>query len=103
MADTYYIDPLDGLRTIDKDPDATLDYVIDWSTWLSDISDTITGTPVWTVGAGLTKESQSNTTTTATAFISGGKVGSKEPVACSVTTVGGRTDERTIYLKIINR
>lgn len=102
MSDTYYTDT-DGLLTIDKDPDATLDYSQDWSDWLTDVSDTITGTPVWTVGAGLTKVSQSNTTTTATAFISGGVAGSKEPVACKITTSGGRTDERTVYLKIVDR
>ena len=102
MTDTYYTDT-DGLPTIDKDPDAVLDYSQDWSDWLSPLSDTITGTPTWTVGAGLTKTSQSNTTTSATAFISGGTVGSKEPVACKITTTGGRTDERTVYLKIVQR
>lgn len=99
---TYYTDT-DGLLTIDKDPDATLDYSQDWSAWLSPISDTISGTPVWTVGAGLTKVSQSNTTTSATAFISGGTLGSKEPLACKITTAGGRIDERTVYLKIVQR
>jgi proline racemase len=70
---------------------------------LSAISDTITGTPVWTVGSSLTKDSQSNTTTTTSAVISGGLVGMKEPLSCKITTAGGRTDERTIYLKIIQR
>jgi len=101
-ADTYYTDT-DGLLTIDKDPQAVLDYVFDWSAWLSAISDTITGTPLFTVGAGLTLASQSNTTLTATAFVSGGTVGSKAPVSCRITTAGGRTDERTVYLKIVNR
>ena len=55
MADTYYIDT-DNLLTIDKDPNAVLDYVQNWATWLAEVSDTITGTPVWTVGAGLTKD-----------------------------------------------
>lgn len=102
MTETYYFDT-DGLPTIDKDPNATLDYSQDWSDWLSPISDTITGTPVWTLGAGLTKISQSNTTTSASAFISGGVIGSKEPVACKITTTGGRVDERTVYLKIVQR
>ena len=103
MADTYYTDPQDGLLTIDKDPDATLDYSQDWSAWLTPLSDTITGTPVWTAGAGLTVVSQSNTTTSATAFISGGKVGNKIPLACKIVTAGGRTDERTVHLKIVQR
>lgn len=102
MADTYYTDT-DNLLTIDKDPNAVLDYVQNWATWLAEVSDTITGTPVWTVGAGLTLDSQSNTTTAATAVISGGMVGSKEPVSCRITTAGGRVDERTFHLKIVQR
>ena len=49
------------------------------------------------------RESDSTTTTTATAVISGGRVGSKEPVACRITTAGGRVAERTFYLKIVQR
>ena len=50
-----------------KDPSAVLDYVINWSTWLG--SDTITGTPTWTVPTGITKDSQSNSTTAATIWL----------------------------------
>lgn len=102
MADTYYTDT-DGLLTIDKDPDAVLDYSQDWSAWLTPLSDTITGAPLWTAGTGLTIVSQSNTTTSSTAFVSGGKVGNKIPLACRITTAGGRTDERTVHLKIVQR
>jgi hypothetical protein len=102
MADTYYTDT-DDLRTIDKDPAAVLDYSQDWSAWLTDMTDTITGAPVWTVGTGLTKDSQSNTTTSASAFISGGTAGQKYPVACKITTAGGRVDERTFWIKVLNR
>ena len=102
MADTYYTDT-DGLMTIDKDPSDVLDYPVDWTAWLATISDTITGTPVWTVGTGLTKDSQANTTTTATAVISGGTAGQKYPVANKITTVGGRTVERTFWIKVLNR
>lgn len=91
------------LSTFTKDPDATLDYSIDWTAdgWIG--ADTITGTPVWTVPVGLTLESQSNTTTVATAWISGGTVGADYAVACKITTAGGRTDERTIRLQIRQR
>jgi hypothetical protein len=102
MADTYYTDT-DGLLTIDKDPDAVLDYSQDWSAWLTPLGDTITGAPVWTAGAGLTVVSQSNNTTAAIAFISGGQVGNKIPLACRIVTAGGRTDERTVHLKIVQR
>lgn len=93
----------DILKTFKKDPSATLDYIVDWDAddWLG--TDTITGTPVWTVPSGIVKDSQSNTTTTATAWISGGSHGSDYDVACKITTAGGRTDERTIRLQVRNR
>lgn len=85
-----------------KDPQATLDYTFDWGPWLAPIADTI-ATVTWTTSGTLTKTSQSNTSTTATAFVSGGTLDSTETLACRITTNGGRTDERTIQLKIVNR
>lgn len=86
-----------------KDPSATLDYTVDWDAdnWLG--ADTITGTPTWTVPGGLTLSSQSNTTTQATAWLSGGSDGTDYDVACRITTVGGRTDERTIRIRVRQR
>lgn len=91
------------LKTFTKDPDATLDYTVDWDgdDWLG--SDTITGTPTWTLPSGVTLASQSNTTTTATAFISGGTANVDYDVACKIVTAGGRTDERTIRLQVRHR
>lgn len=84
-----------------KDPEAILDYQWDWSAWL--LTDTITGTPTITVPTGLTLSVQTNTTTTVTAFISGGTVGTTYTVECKIVTVGGRTDERSITIKIEER
>lgn len=91
------------LKSFPKDPAAVLDYTIDWDAddWLG--SDTITGTPVWTVATGLTKDSQSNTTTTATVWLSGGTANTDYDVACKITTAGGRTDERTIRIQVRQR
>lgn len=91
------------LGTALKDPDAVLDYTIDWDAddWLG--SDTITGTPTWTVDSGLTLSSQSNTTTTATVWLSGGTVNTDYDVACKIVTVGGRTDERTLRIQVRQR
>ena len=52
-----------------KDPDEVLDYSIDWSTWLD--SDTISSSS-WTVESGITKDSDSNDTTSTTIWLSGG-------------------------------
>lgn len=85
-----------------KDPNATLDYTFDWTPNLAAIADTIVSV-IFTTTAGLTKTSQSHTATTATAFVSGGVVGETEKLSCRITTAGGRTDERTIDLKILER
>ena len=85
-----------------KDPNAILDYTFDWTEYLAPITDTIASVQFAT-SAGLTKTSQSNTTTTATAFVSGGVVGATEKLTCRIVTAGGRTDERTIDLKILER
>lgn len=81
-----------------KDPDAVLDYQIDWSDWLG--SDTIS-TSDWTVATGLTGDSDSNTDTTATIWLSGGTAGATYSVTNEIVTNGGRTDNRsfTVYVE----
>lgn len=85
-----------------KDPNATLDYQFDWTEYLAPISDVISSV-VWTLSAGLTQVSQSFTATNAIIFVSGGVLDDIETIACKITTTGGRIDERTIQLNIINR
>lgn len=81
-----------------KDPDAILDYAIDWTSWLND--DTIS-TVTWTVPSGITKTAQSNNASVSTIWLSGGTSGVEYSVTCRIVTAGARTDERTIkiYLK----
>ena len=83
-----------------KDPDAVLDYVIDWSAWLG--VDTIS-TSTWTVAAGITKVVDTKTTTTATIWLSGGTAGTSYTVADKIVTAGGRTDERTLTIFVENK
>jgi len=87
-----------GAWVIKKAPTAVLDYTVNWATWL--VADTITGTPVWTVATGLTKDSQSNTTTTATAWLSGGTEGQDYAVSCRISTAAGRTDTRSFIIQV---
>jgi hypothetical protein len=91
----------DYLKGFVKDPSAVLDYTWNWAAWLG--SDTITGTPTITTQSGLTKDSQSNTTTTVTAWLSGGTAGTTYTVACRIVTTAGRTDERTIQIAVRDR
>lgn len=85
-----------------KDPDATLDYSFDWGPWLQ--NDTIS-TSTWIVDSGVTivPASESFTTTTTTMFLSGGVDGENYTVTNRITTVGSRTDERSIEIKIRQR
>lgn len=88
------------LDTFTKDPDAILDYQWDWADWLG--ADTITAATV-TAPTGITLDTSTNTTTTVTAWLSGGTTDADYSVACLVETAGGRTDERTIKIQVRER
>ncbi len=90
------------MATFKKDPNAVLDYVFDWGPWLTPMLDTI-ATVTWLPDTGLTVTNTSNTATTATAYVSGGTVDTTQQLTCRITTTGGRTDDRSILLKIVNR
>lgn len=83
-----------------KDPDATLDYAVDWTPFLN--GDTIS-TSTWTVPAGLTSVSESNTTEIATVFLAGGVVGASYSVLNRIVTSSGVTDDRSIIIQILNK
>lgn len=100
MADTYTIKS--GKAYIAKDPDATLDYPFDWSAWLADIEDEYASHEI-VVDEGLTLVSSSYADGVITPFVSGGTLSQKHAVTCRITTVGGRIDDRTIYLDIKDR
>lgn len=95
-----------------KDPDAVLDWRWDWagstngtgrSDWLAD-GETISATTV-TADDGLTVDSSTITdsSTSVTAWLSGGTAGTTYSVACRITTSAGRTDERTIRIRVEER
>lgn len=87
-----------------KDPDATLDYTVDWSDYLTPISDTIASV-TWVLAGGLVNVATSHTTTTATIFVSGGTVDVDASITCRIATAAGtpRIDDRTIDLVIVQR
>ena len=84
-----------------KDPSAVLDYVFDWTGWLAS-GETI-DTHTITVDTGLTKDSSTELDGKVTVWLSGGTAGINYKVACLITTSAGRTDERTIWIKVTNR
>lgn len=83
-----------------KDPDATLDYLVNWSDWL--LTDTIV-TSTWTVPTGITKVSDTNTTTTATIWLSSGIVGVVYDCINKIITASARTDQRTIHVYVLEK
>lgn len=85
-----------------KDPNAILDYTFDWGPYLAPLTDTISSV-TWIASAGLTTSGPTHTTTTATVFVSGGDLDTTETLTCRIVTAGGRTDDRTIALKIVER
>ena len=93
---------------IRKDPNAVLDYKVDWTEWLVD-GDTITADDWEVVPGGLLDpddlviESHSHDTTSATAWISGGTAGEEYDVRCRITTAHGRIDDRTFTLVLEER
>jgi hypothetical protein len=80
-----------------KDPSDVIDVIFDWSVFLA--GDTI-ATSTTTVAAGLTKNSESNTTQTATIWLSGGTAGTNYTVVNTITTAGGRTFQRTLQVNV---
>jgi hypothetical protein len=84
-----------------KDPEGVLDFAWDWSKWLL-AGETIQASDV-IVPSGITLDSKSNTTTTATAWLKGGTAGTSYVVTNRITTNQGRTDDRSITIHVIQR
>lgn len=106
------------IATFTHDPDAVLDYTIDWDDpkaasvdrwtrtvtvgpWLAD-GETIS-TSTWTVPTGITKDSESETDDTTTIWLSGGTHGTDYDLVNEIVTSAGRTANRTIRIRCRER
>lgn len=87
--------------TFTKDADAVLDYTFNWSDWLAE-GETIS-TFVITEDTGITSATESQVDGVVTYWLSGGTVGTTYRVACKIVTSAGRTDERSVYIKVVQR
>ena len=83
-----------------KDPQANLDYSLDWEPWLD--GDTLT-TSVWVLESPLAGSNEAFDTTTTRIFISGGDAGNSYLAVNTITTAGGLTDERSFEIRVRNR
>lgn len=88
-------------KVIDKDPQALLDYTVDWSSWL--VGEDQIASVSWTVPAGITQFAATFTGTTATIWLSGGSAGESYDVVCHVVTDEGREDDRTLRFKVAHK
>lgn len=86
------------MPVISKDPNARLDWQIDWSSALV-TGDSISSS-AWTVPSGLTKYAESNTSTATTVWLDGGTAGQVYAVVNRVTTANGAIDDRTLQVVI---
>jgi hypothetical protein len=80
-----------------KDPDEVLDYVLDWSERLG--TDTI-ATSTWTVPTGIVKDSDANTASTTTIWLSSGTLNAKYSLVNRIVTAGGRTMDQSVVVKV---
>ncbi len=96
--DTFKI--IAGKPTIDKDPNAVLDYTIDFTDWCDAQSDTIASHTIAVSGCTIGPLGSSHDSKKVTVWISGGTVGTQASATATVVTAAGRTDDRTIYFKI---
>lgn len=87
-----------GKPTITKDPNAVLDYTVNFAAWLDAALDTLASHTVSV--SGVTLDSSSIIGKTVVIWVSGGVVDTRGSATVRVTTVGGRTDDRTIYFKV---
>lgn len=84
-----------------KDPDATLDYTIDWTAWLED-GDTIAAS-VWVVPDGITQDgADTHTDATTTIWLTGGTASQNYTVTNRITTASNpdRIDDRSIVIRV---
>jgi len=87
-------------QAFEKDANAILDYTVDWTLWLD--SDTIS-TSAWSAESGITVDSSSSSTTSATVWLSGGTAGTVYMVTNRITTAAGRTDDRRLLIKVVDK
>lgn len=87
------------MTTFRKDPDAVLDYKVDWTAWLGD--DTLTSSTFTASSDDLTLTLESNDETTATVWISGGVLRARYKVTHHITTSEGREEDRTFTVLMV--
>lgn len=90
-------------QTFVKDPDAVLDFSVDWTSWLNTSPEDTISTSTWVAEDGITIDSEGETTKKATVWLSGGTAGQKYDLTNSIVTTAGREEDRTIRIIVKER
>ncbi len=104
----------DRRQEIVKDPDAILDYTFPWADWLdtdtiSSVTITLADSATLALASHLDHAqipSAGYTITgnnTVIVWLKGGAARDRASVSCAITTAGGRTDERTFYVRVAEK
>ena len=88
------------MTTFRKDPEAVLDYHVDWSDWLG--IDTIFSSSWSCDDSGITIDSDSATATVTTVWLSGGTVDEEYEVVNHIVTTAGREEDKTLTIRMRN-
>lgn len=102
----------DGVQWLPKDPEAVLDFMFDWagldnqnwsSNWLQ--PGEVIVSYVLTVPAGIVEETSSinQDQNAVIVWLSGGTDCASYDIVCEITTNTGRTDQRTMRIKVKDR
>lgn len=89
------------IATPPKDPNAVLDYTINWTRWLQP-GEYITSSS-WVVPAGLGNAGTFASGGAVTIFLTGGASGTSYSVVNQIQTSGNRTDKRTLQINVVDR
>lgn len=86
-----------------QDPDAVLDYTVDWGLWLP-ADDTISASTWTSSSVNMTLSNDDFDDTTTSVFVTIGASAEEDDIYQAVnhiTTVGGRENDQTLYIKVV--
>lgn len=83
-----------------QDPQSRLDYKVKWTRWLAAVGDTIAASTWTSADAALVVENSTFTNTETIVWVRGGVAGATYLITNRIVTSQGRTDERTLKIKI---
>jgi hypothetical protein len=86
-----------------KDPNATLDYSVDWSRWLVEDDEITTSSWQFASGSALGTGLDIFSPTVTTIWLYGGTAGQWYRLTNRITTTAGRADDRTINIFVTER